>query len=100
MKKLMISSLLLLMPFTSVADEQEAPLSTFKCFIETDYGFDIAYFTWQAEKRVAEEADLLAKQVSFMSGKRGTVRHIEECKAAEDKFKGKLAKEMDELITD
>ncbi|UCX03932.1 TapY2 family type IVa secretion system protein [Shewanella glacialimarina] len=84
--------------FSITAHSDELPL-TYKCFIETQNGVDIANFSWLESDLIKEQAALLTQDVSTMTGKRGVVRHIDECVKLEQKFKSKIANKMDEEIT-
>ncbi|PMG71511.1 hypothetical protein BCU84_02060 [Shewanella sp. 10N.286.51.B7] len=98
MIRLMIGILCTLYCFSLVAEEQEQT-STYKCFIETSYGNDIAMFTWFASQKVEAQASILTLEVSTVSGKRAVVRGVEQCVMTSEMFKSKQARKMDEEIS-
>ena len=81
-----------------IAEDQEIT-STYKCYIETSYGNDLAMFTWYPSKQVQGQASILTQKVGTVSGKRAVVRGIEECVLTGDIFKSKDAQKMDEEIS-
>ncbi|UJF23093.1 TapY2 family type IVa secretion system protein [Shewanella sp. OMA3-2] len=84
--------------FSITAYGDELPI-TYKCFIETQHGADIANFSWLENDLVKEQAAILTQDVSTMTGKRGVVRHIDECVKLDQKFKSKIANKIDQEIT-
>ena len=96
MNKFMMSIIVLVSSASVLADE--IPI-TYKCYIETENGADIANFSWKPTLLIEEQAAILAQEVSTMSGKRATVRHIEQCVELDTPFKSEKAKLMDEGIT-
>ncbi|MEZ9235367.1 MULTISPECIES: TapY2 family type IVa secretion system protein [unclassified Shewanella] len=89
---------LMITSFSTFAEEDEKN-NTYKCFIETNYGNDIATFFWLPSQAVQEQAAILAQEVSTISGKRAVVRGIEQCVLTEEPFKSKNAQKMDEEIS-
>ncbi|WP_285164689.1 TapY2 family type IVa secretion system protein [Shewanella goraebulensis] len=99
MIRLMICVLCLLFSLSLFAAEEEELTSTYKCYIETNYGNDIAMFTWLPSKQVESQASILTQKVSTASGKRAVVRGVEQCVLTSVDFKSKSAQKLDEEIS-
>ncbi|WP_144210081.1 TapY2 family type IVa secretion system protein [Shewanella donghaensis] len=98
MIRLIICFFCVLLSSAIIAEEQETT-STYKCYIETSYGNDLALFTWFPSKQVQAQASILTQKVSTVSGKRAVVRGIEQCVLTDAVFKSKDAQKLDEEIS-